>query len=152
MKHTLILFAATLCCLSAAAQAPQQTTAYQPANSVADVPSYFYCEIIGNHLPTYKGKGVLFDFGQGTDAWRYNQLRDADGNKLLFESTIAALNYMLSRGWEFVQSYTSGQDNELVHHLLRISSASLTTEEQQSLIASPPTSADVQDKPKKKKH
>lgn len=66
---------------------------------------------------------MLFDFGQKTEVLKYNYLTDAAGNRLLFNSGIEALNYMVCRGWELVQAYTSGEENSLTHYLLRIAPA-----------------------------
>lgn len=81
---------------------------------------HYYCEIMANHLPTHRDNGVLFDFGQRTGAWKYNYLTNEDGDRLLFASGIEALNFMVGLGWEFVQVYTSGEDNQITHYLLRI--------------------------------
>jgi len=77
---------------------------------------------------------VLFDFGQKTEVLKYNYLTDAAGNRLLFNSGIEALNYMVCRGWELVQAYTSGEENSLTHYLLRIAPARLTAEQRTELL------------------
>ena len=86
------------------------------------------------HLPTHRNNGVLFDFGQKTEVLKYNYLTDAAGNRLLFNSGIEALNYMVCRGWELVQAYTSGEENSLTHYLLRIAPARLTAEQRTALL------------------
>ena len=73
----------------------QEPSALHPASIEAAIPAYLYCEIIGSHLPSYRGDGVLFDFGQKTEAWAYNWLTDAEGHKLVFGSVVEALNYMV---------------------------------------------------------
>ena len=80
---------------------------------------------------------MLFDFGQKTEVLKYNYLTDAAGNRLLFNSGIEALNYMVCRGWELVQAYTSGEENSLTHYLLRIAPARLTAEQRAALLAPP---------------
>ena len=92
------------------------------------------CEITAHHLPTHRNNGVLFDFGQKTEVLKYNYLTDAAGNRLLFNSGIEALNYMVCRGWELVQAYTSGEENSLTHYLLRIAPARLTAEQRTALL------------------
>ena len=77
---------------------------------------------------------MLFDFGQKTEVLKYNYLTDAAGNRLLFNSGIEALNYMVCRGWELVQAYTSGEENSLTHYLLRIAPARLTAEQRTALL------------------
>ena len=104
------------------------------ADTVPALPPYVYCEIMADHLPTYRDSGVLFDFGQKTEVLKYNYLTDAAGNRLLFNSGIEALNYMVCRGWEFVQAYASGDNNGLTHYLLRIAPARLTAEQRTALL------------------
>lgn len=108
-----------------------------PDAETVSLPEYAYCEIIAGHLPGYRGNGVLFDFGQKTEAWAYNRLEDAEGRKLIFASKIEALNYMVCRGWEFVEAYTSGEENQYIHYLLRIPTTALSAEEKQHLLTSP---------------
>lgn len=127
MKKALLLLAA----LTYAGFGSAQNVA---ADTVPALPPYVYCEIMADHLPTYRDSGVLFDFGQKVGATKYNYLTDAAGNKLLFSSGIEALNYMVCRGWELVQAYTSGEENSLTHYLLRIAPARLTAEQRTALL------------------
>lgn len=115
-------------------------------DTVPALPPYVYCEIIASNLPWHGSRGVLFDFGQETTALRYNYLTDADGNRLLFNSGVEALNYMVGRGWEFVQAYASGEDNGKRHYLLRADPAKLTAVQCRALPAPPEP-----DKPKTRK-
>lgn len=105
-----------------------QQPACLPEKSPAEAPRYLYCEIICNARPQPWGTSVIFDFGQETDYWRYNMLTDSEGNDLLFNSGIQALNYMTGRGWEFVQAYASGENNRDIHMLLRIAACKLPEE------------------------
>ena len=130
MKKVLFLFAALTCAGFGSAQNIM-------ADTVPALPPCVYCEIMANHLPTHRDSGVLFDFGQKTGALKYNYLADAAGNKLLFNSGIEALNYMVCRGWEFVQAYTSGENSSLTHYLLRIAPARLTAEQRAALLTPP---------------
>ena len=127
MKKALFLFAALTCAGFGSAQNIM-------ADTVPALPSCVYCEIMANHLPTHRDNGVLFDFGQKTEVLKYNYLTDAAGNRLLFNSGIEALNYMVCRGWELVQAYTSGEENSLTHYLLRIAPARLTAEQRTELL------------------
>lgn len=152
MKRTPLLFTAILCLFGELTLTRgQEPSALQPASIEAGVPACFYCEIISNHLPSYRGDGVLFDFGQQTDAWAYNWLTDAEGRKLVFGSGIEALNYMVCRGWEFVQAYTSGDENQTTHFLLRIASAHLSDAEKRLLLAEPRPHRETPEKPKRGK-
>lgn len=128
MKRALFL-------LAALAYAGFGSAQHIVADTVPALPPYVYCEIIANHLPTHRGGGVLFDFGQKIVPMKYNYLTDADGNKLLFNSGVDALNYMVCLGWELVQAYTSGES--LSHYLLRIAPARLTAEQRAALLTPP---------------
>ena len=105
MKPAVILLTCLYCWLPAAGQAPAQDAvgkvllATPPA-----LPEYVYCEISG-----YKGAGrngiyVAFDFGQPMTK-KNRLITDAGGRAITFNSCIDALNYMVCRGWEFVQAY-----------------------------------------------
>lgn len=135
MKQLLVFFAGML--LHGAANAQPPTTAIDPATMAVAIPEYIYCEIIANDQPSSSGEPVIFDFGQQTSAWAYNWLRDEDDNKLIFESGVGALNYMVARGWEFVQAYTSGKEVRSLHYLLRLSTSKLTSDQQQQLFKQP---------------
>ena len=110
MKPAVILLTCLYCWLPAAGQAPAQDAvgkvllATPPA-----LPEYVYCEISG-----YKGAGrngiyVAFDFGQPMTK-KNRLITDAGGRAITFNSCIDALNYMVCRGWEFVQAYAAGED------------------------------------------
>ncbi|MEG1759302.1 MAG: hypothetical protein RSC12_01000 [Alistipes sp.] len=104
--------------VSVRAQEPTSTVAPSEHLVQEGVPSgYSYCEIMANHLPL-KVK-VLVDFGQSTKKWGYNYLKDEQGENRKFNSAVEALNFRSQQGWEFVQAYTSGENNEITHYLLR---------------------------------
>lgn len=152
MKRTPLLFAAMLSIFGGFTPSQgQEPSALHPASIEAGVPACFYCEIISNHLPSYRGDGVLFDFGQKTEAWAYNWLTDAEGHKLVFGSVVEALNYMVSRGWEFVQAYVSGNEHQTTHFLLRRASSCLSDTEKRLLLAEPRTHKEAPEKRKKGK-
>lgn len=130
MKRVLFLLAALAYAGLGSAQSIE-------ADTLPTLPPHVYCEITAHHLPTHRDNGVLFDFGQKTEVLKYNYLTDAAGNRLLFNSGIEALNYMVCRGWEFVQAYASGDNNGLTHYLLRIAPARLTAEQRAALLAPP---------------
>lgn len=135
MKRSTIFFAGIV--LGGVANAQSTTSVIDPATMEIAVPEYVYCEIIADDQPSSGGETVIFDFGQPTRAWAYNWILDADGNKLLFESGVGALNYMVIRGWEFVQAYTSGKDVRNLHYLLRLPCSKLTADQQQQLLKQP---------------
>lgn len=138
MKKAFFLLAALFCLGGAVAQEPMASNSGCAIQGRQAGAKYAYCEIISSHLPSHNGDGVLFDFGQPTKALSYNWLKNAEGQKLKFNSSIEALNYMTHQGWEFVQAYTSGEKNQNTHLLLRIATSRLS-EEQQQMLDTPPT-------------
>ena len=89
--------------------------------------------------------------GEKTEAWAYNWLTDAEGHKQVFGSVVEALNYMVSRGWEFVQAYVSGNEHQTTHFLLRRASSCLSDTEKRLLLAEPRTHKEAPEKRKKGK-
>lgn len=148
MKNRFPLFLLLLCSFALPTHAQAPSDEFNPAQQPAAVPEYLYCEIIYHHLPNPWGAPVAFDFGQATDYWRYNVLTDGEGNDLLFNSGIQALNYMTGRGWEFVQAYTSGEKNECIHALLRIATDKLPETALATALAEPRTNAKAKGKKK----
>ena len=79
-----------------------------------------YCEIIGTAKFLSSKLTIEIDFGQER-AFKYKErsLVDGEGNPIIFNSMIDAINYMANYGWEFKQAYTvtySGSYN--VYHFL----------------------------------
>ncbi len=68
MKKTLLLAGLLFLEIPSRGEAPAIPP---PINTEAETPEYFYCEIIADHQPSYQGDGVIFDFGQKTEAWSY---------------------------------------------------------------------------------
>lgn len=96
-------------------------SARQPASDTVPTSGWIYAQLIARNLPVAKPYPVLFDYGQPpSSAWSYDTLKDETGNELLFFSAMAALNYLTGRGWEFVQAYSSGEDNDKCHYIVRI--------------------------------
>ena len=113
--------------ISETAQTPQAATAptamqrHPQTDAIMAKPErYLYAELIGSHLPSCKGYEVILDFGQSVSAGNCNRITDEKGRRILFNSMVEALNYMIRQRWEFVQAYTSGNDNDKTHYLLRI--------------------------------
>ncbi len=83
-----------------------------------------YCEIVEHSIAFSKEKKITIDFGQKREkAIRQQLLVDENGENLIFNSKIDALNYMDKLGWEFLQAYTvvSGSDGDsrsYIHWLL----------------------------------
>mgnify|MGYP003466789664 FL=1 len=85
--------------------------------------SRVFCEIVERKA---KGKSVkvTIDFGQKREKTQKQQsLVDKNGENIIFNSKIDALNYMHSLGWEFLQAYTvvhgsDGDSYSQIHWLL----------------------------------
>lgn len=73
----------------------------------------FYCEVKGVEKEISTGLKIVFDFGERTsfDVWGSlnSKLKfvDSDGKEIEFNSMVDAANYMVERGWVFVQAYSS---------------------------------------------
>ena len=97
MKRFLIAFVLLLAMVGAFAQS-------QDENRV-------YCELVGSPGLFSSKVKVTIDFGQETSYWKGSkdqQLVDADGNDIKFNSMVDAMNFMGKNGWKFVQAYTIG--------------------------------------------
>ena len=119
-------------------RAQNGTTEFRPADVPAAVPPYVYCRIICRSNLSWAEENVFFDFGQPTGAWSFNYLSDSEGRPYLFHSGIQALNFLVARGWEFVQAFSTGKEAEHTHLLLRIDPARLPQEVVAQLLAEPP--------------
>ena len=65
-----------------------------------------FCEIVERN-PGGKKVKVMIDFGQKREKSKSKQtLVNDEGEKLIFNSKIDALNYMTKLGWVFTQAYT----------------------------------------------
>ncbi|MBQ5753640.1 MAG: hypothetical protein IIV91_05500 [Alistipes sp.] len=83
-----------------------------------------YCEIVERAIPLSKNKKITIDFGQKREkAMSQQSLVDENGENLIFNSKIDALNHMNKLGWEFLQAYTvvsgsNGDSKSCIHWLL----------------------------------
>ena len=63
-----------------------------------------FCEIVEQAISFKKSTKVTIDFGQKREkALRKQSMVDENGNNLIFNSKIDALNHMIKLGWEFLQ-------------------------------------------------
>jgi len=79
-----------------------------------------YCMILATQKFLSTKVKISVDFGQQVSFWkntvRAQTLKDENGKAISFNSVIDALNYMSSKGWEFVNAYVITVDNENVLH------------------------------------
>ena len=73
----------------------------------------FYCEVKGVEKELTSGLKIVFDFGERASFNMWGSLSsklkfvDNDGNEIEFNSMVDAANYMVERGWNFQQAYSS---------------------------------------------
>lgn len=64
-----------------------------------------YCELLGTQTLLSKKIDVQIDFGQQTEQFAENGLLDENGQGIVFNTLIDAMNHMSSQGWMFEQAY-----------------------------------------------
>ena len=81
-----------------------------------------YCELVGTQIPFSKKVTVQVDFGQQSKLFSNNSLVDENGDAIVFNSMVDAMNYMGKLGWDFEQAYVvtmgSGGSAQNVYHWL----------------------------------
>ncbi len=84
-----------------------------------------YIEIIAQSKMMSKKVSIKVDFGQEIDIWKENktmQLRDKNGQAIVFNSIVGALNFFAQYNYEFIDAYTQTDKNTEItkrHYLLR---------------------------------
>jgi len=82
---------------------------------------FMYCEIVGTGSLFSTKVKIEIDYGQEVSFWNQangRTLKDDSGNAIKFNSMVDALNYMGTKGWEFVQAYNVLKSNQDVYHWL----------------------------------
>lgn len=73
----------------------------------------YYCEIKGIEKELSSGLKIIFDFGTQASYNIWGDLNnkqkfvDENGEEIKFNSMVDAANYMVDRGWNFQQAYSS---------------------------------------------
>lgn len=83
--------------------------------------NWVYCQIVGTQKFLNPNKvTVEVDYGQKRKwfSMQDSRIRDEEGEIKDFNSMVDALNYLGSRGWEFVQAYAVTLGNSNVYHFL----------------------------------
>src|SRR5688572_3078030 len=81
-----------------------------------------YVQIVGTSKMFSNKLIVDIDFGQQNKLFnnKDTRIKDADGNNMVFNSMVDALNFMTKNGYEFVQAFAvTTSDRNVYHHLLR---------------------------------
>jgi hypothetical protein len=87
-----------------------------------DTTTYTYCQIVGTARIMSNKVTIEIDLGQHRPWFAEKRLRDANGDLIIFNGMIDAMNFMARDGWEFVQAYAfspSGSGPAVYHYLLR---------------------------------
>jgi len=82
---------------------------------------FMYCEIVGTGSLFSTKVKIEIDYGQEVSFWNQangRTLKDETGNSIKFNSMVDALNFMGTKGWEFVQAYNVLKSNQDVYHWL----------------------------------
>lgn len=82
----------------------------------------YYCEVKGIEKELSAGLKIIFDFGTQTSYNIWGDLSsklkfvDENGDVIKFNSMVDAANYMVARGWQFQQAYSSSYREHAVLH------------------------------------
>lgn len=141
MKKLLILISVIYCLVS---------TVNAQENIPTEEMQFFYCELLGTQKMLSNKITVTIDFGQINKLVSDQRLRDDKGEVIVFNSMVDAMNWMGSRGWEFIQAYvvTVGNNQNVYHWLLKKSTKKMSEEEKKGLIEMFKTKQDFKNKDK----
>lgn len=83
----------------------------------------YFCEIKGVEKELSSGLKIIFDFGENSvySAWGLRgkqKIVDEKGEVIPFNSMVDAGNYISSKGWTFVQAYSSFYGGQAITHWL----------------------------------
>ena len=74
----------------------------------------FYCEVKGIEKELSSGLKIIFDFGNQAsyNVWgdlssKLKFVDEKNGEEIKFNSMVDAANYMVEKGWQFQQAYSS---------------------------------------------
>ncbi|MFZ4726283.1 MAG: hypothetical protein ACOYMD_12655 [Paludibacter sp.] len=99
---------------------------FAQTTSSPQIQKYAYCELVGTPKLLSTKLIIQIDYGQdkgGVFSATDTRVRDEQTGKVKsFNSMVDALNYMGNDGWEFVESYITGdaQTGFVYHWLLKI--------------------------------
>lgn len=132
MKKILFLIVAVCLCSNLFAQNQDEVT---KKDSTFGQMQFLYCQILGTQKLMSNKVTINIDFGQINKMLSDQRLRDEDGNVVVFNSMVDAMNWMGAKGWEFVQAYVVTVGGQNVYHwLLKKSINKLTEKEKAELL------------------
>ncbi len=94
------------------------------SQTVNDIPiediNVEYIQIVGRGKLFSTKLTIEIDFGQHDKVFslKDTQVKDKDGNRMIFNSMVDALNFFSSNGYDFQQAYTITISNQNVYHFL----------------------------------
>ena len=100
------------------------TFTFANAQTINDVPlseiDVEYIQIVGTGKFFSNKVKIDIDFGQHDSMWsnKDTRIKDKNGNNLVLNSMIDALNFMTANGYEYVNSYAITIGNQNVYHYL----------------------------------
>ncbi len=80
---------------------------------------YVYCRLVGLGKLFSTKVTVSIDYGESKGYWEDRRIKDErSGRVKVFNSMIDGMNYMGSKGWEFVQAYVISSSLGLSYHYI----------------------------------
>lgn len=82
----------------------------------------YYCEVKGVEKGLSSGLKIIFDFGTNASYNMWGGLSgklkfvNDEGEEIKFNSMVDAANYMVDKGWNFQQAYSSVYGGSLIIH------------------------------------
>ena len=100
----------------------------------------FYCEVKGVEKELSSGLKIIFDFGERASYNIWSGLSsklkfvDKNGEDIEFNSMVDAANYMVERGWNFQQAFSSVYSSKLIIHWIFYKDATSFEEARKGII------------------
>lgn len=98
----------------------------------------YYCEIKGHEKDLSSGLKIVFDLGISrvyglTGLSSKQKLVDENGEEIQFNSMVNAGNYLSSKGWKFLQAYSSVYGGNCILHWIFCKDANSPEEAMQGI-------------------
>ncbi|HAA14058.1 MAG TPA: hypothetical protein DCE41_21140 [Cytophagales bacterium] len=78
-----------------------------------------YCELVGYKKSLVGSKiVVVVDYGQEFKLFQSQLIKGPDGNAVVFNTMVDALNFMEKNGWEYLNNYVITSGNSLIYRYL----------------------------------
>ena len=110
----------------------------------------YYCEVKGIEKELSSGLKIIFDFGNQVSYNMWGDLSsklkfvdEKNGEEIKFNSMVDAANYMVEKGWQFQQAYSSAYGGHPVIHWIFYKDAESIEKAKEGIVFRP----DLKDKP-----